>query len=115
MELTYQEKKVHQAANGLCEAIISVAQFEFTLEQWTVVEVDIREAEDMESALIKELDKLKDQNTTAEENIETDDNVLTVPDDTQCVDDILKDLGEALNEVEQQRVPMRAAGNYGTS
>ncbi|XP_076113695.1 uncharacterized protein LOC143081946 [Mytilus galloprovincialis] len=111
MELTYQEKKVHQAATGLCEAIISVAQFEFTLEQWTVVEVDIRAAEDMESALINELDKLKDQITTAEENIETDDNELTVPDDTQGADDILKDLGEALDEVEQQRVPMRTAGS----
>ncbi|VDI10876.1 kinesin family member 26 [Mytilus galloprovincialis] len=110
MELTYQEKKVHQAATGLCEAIISVAQFEFTMEQWTVVEVDIRAAENMESALIKELDKLKDQNTTAEENVETEDNELTVPDDTQSVDGILKDLGEALDEVEQQKASMTASG-----
>ncbi|XP_063427177.1 DNA ligase 1-like [Mytilus trossulus] len=104
-----QEEKVHQAAGVLCEAIISVATFRFTLEQWEIVEVDIRAAEDRESALMKELDKLKDQNTTAEENIETDDNELTVPDDTQCVEDILKDLGEELDEVEQQKTLMTAA------
>lgn len=50
-----QEEKVHQAAAVLCEAIISVATFKFTLEQWEVVEIDIRATEDRESALIKEL------------------------------------------------------------
>ncbi|XP_063427031.1 uncharacterized protein LOC134710587 [Mytilus trossulus] len=110
MEMSSQEERVHQTAGVLCEAIISVASFNFTLEQWEVVEVDIRAAEDRESALIKQLDKLKDQNTTAEENVETEDNELTLQDDNQCVDDILKDLGEALDEVEQQNASMTAAG-----
>ncbi|VDI50939.1 Hypothetical predicted protein [Mytilus galloprovincialis] len=82
-----QEEKVHQTAAVLCEAIVSVASFHFTLEQWEVVEVDIRAAEGRESELLKEL----------------------VPDDTQCVDDILKDLGETLDKVEQQKTSMTAA------
>ncbi|XP_063425534.1 DNA ligase 1-like [Mytilus trossulus] len=110
MELSYKEKNVHQAATGLSEAIIRVAEFKFTLEQWTEVEIDIRAAEDRETDLIKQLDKLKDQNTTAEENVMTEDNELTVPDDTQSVDDILRDLGESLDEVEQHKASMTASG-----
>ncbi|XP_076095761.1 uncharacterized protein LOC143066834 [Mytilus galloprovincialis] len=110
MELTYQEKKVHQTTMGLSEAIISVAQFEFTLEKWEEVEIDIRAAEDRETDLIKQLDKLKEQNTTAEENIETEDIELTVQDDTQCIDGYLKDLEEALDGEEKQKASIRAAG-----
>ncbi|VDI66667.1 Hypothetical predicted protein [Mytilus galloprovincialis] len=44
MELTSQEEKENQAATGLRKAIISVATFKFTLEEWEVVEADIRAA-----------------------------------------------------------------------
>lgn len=44
MELTSQEEKENQAATGLRKAFISVATFKFTLEEWEVVETDIRAA-----------------------------------------------------------------------
>ncbi|VDI50938.1 Hypothetical predicted protein [Mytilus galloprovincialis] len=92
-----QEEKVHQTAAVLCEAIVSVASFDSLLNMGRV------------EGLFLNLDKLKDQTTTAEENTETEDIEFTVPDDTQCVDDILKDLGETLDKVEQQKTSMTAA------
>ncbi|XP_052103647.1 cylicin-1-like [Mytilus californianus] len=111
--IAQEDEKENQAVAGLCEAILSVAVFEFTFEQWEVVEEDIRAAEDRETALIKELDKLKEQNTTEKQTIKGEENELKVQDDTQSVANELRDLEEEMDAAEQD-ASMRAAGNDDT-
>ncbi|CAG2246057.1 unnamed protein product [Mytilus edulis] len=109
MEWTAEkEEKVHKVVAGFSEAIICVATFEFTYEQWANVEGDIRAAEDRESALIKELDKLKEHGTTEKEDLEREEYGLKVQDDTGNISDELKDLDEALDVAEQQMASIRS-------
>ncbi|VDH95805.1 Hypothetical predicted protein [Mytilus galloprovincialis] len=109
MEWTAEkEEKVHKVVAGFSEAIICVATFEFTYEQWANVEGDIRAAEDRESALIKELDKLKEHGTTEKEDLEREEYGLKVQDDTGDISDELKDLDEALDVAEQQMASIRS-------
>ncbi|XP_071148822.1 nucleolar protein 58-like [Mytilus edulis] len=109
MEWTAEkEEKVHKVVAGFSEAIICVGTFEFTYEQWANVEGDIRAAEDRESALIKELDKLKEHGTTEKEELEREEYGLNVQDDTGDISDELKDLDEALDVAEQQMASIRS-------
>ncbi|CAC5394361.1 unnamed protein product [Mytilus coruscus] len=68
--IAQEDEKENQAVAGLCEAILSVAVFEFTFEQWEVVEVDIRAAEEMkkmEKEGVKNEKKKKAQNKVVKE------------------------------------------------
>ncbi|CAC5396508.1 unnamed protein product [Mytilus coruscus] len=118
-----EEENEQQAVSQFYEAILGVAVFQCTLEEWEVVEADIMAAEAKEAALKMELDKLQhmdrfergdnneEENQLGRETQEEDDELRKSEANSSFSMDDWKDVEDDLKGAENQGGVMKATGH----